>query len=290
MQNQIKISVVIPVYNAEKFLDKCLEHIIHQTYKNLEIIIIDDGSRDNSPVIYNKYAKQDKRIKIKKQKNSGPAVALNTGLSMASGDYIHFHDHDDYVNLDYFEIMVDAAKKTNSDVLCGEVNQPDYNFPLFDSIEICTSMEDKILKTRANRFTPAWRYVYKKEFLDRINLKYETGLVFGSQDYIFTRTAIVLANSLALVPGAKYNVIDTPTALGKNKPKIRTEIDKKIREKFSNFLHTHGAFELMRVPELPFKNEELKIFNICILRKEIYIKKIRYYLFGIKIGTKKFNP
>ena len=109
MKNTPLISVVIPVYNAEKFLSKCLEHLIHQTYQNLEIIIVDDGCTDNTADVYNHYAKLDKRIKILNQKNAGPSAALNNGLKNANGQYVHFHDHDDYVNLDYFEKMANAS-------------------------------------------------------------------------------------------------------------------------------------------------------------------------------------
>ena len=214
------VSVIIPMYNAEKFIDKCVTHLVHQTYKNLEIIIVDDGSTDNSVAVCEKWAESDKRIKVICQENAGPSVASNTGLDAAHGEWIHFHDHDDFVNLDYFEKMMNAAILTDADILCGEVNQPDYNFPVFDKIEICTHMADKILTVRANKFKPAWRYVYKKEFLDRTNLRFEPA-IFGAQDLIFTRPAIVLADSVATVPGARYNVVNTITALGKQRKKLK---------------------------------------------------------------------
>ncbi len=214
------VSVVIPVYNAEKFLAKCLEHLVHQTYPNMEIIVVDDGSTDASPDIYNAYAAQDKRVKIIRQKNAGPATASNTGLDAATGEYIHFHDHDDWVNLEYFERMMNAATQTNADIMCGMVNQPEYNFPKFDTVEILTSMRDKILVTRANKLNPAWRYVYKKDFLVKNKLRFDDK-IFGAQDLFFTKPAIVLARSIATVPGAIYNVVDTDTALGKSRTKLR---------------------------------------------------------------------
>lgn len=147
------VSVVIPMYNAEKFIAKCLTHLVHQTYKNLEILIINDGSTDNSEALCKEWAKSDKRIKIITQKNAGPSVASNYGLEIASGEWVHFHDHDDFVNLDYFEKMMNVAALTDVDILCGEVNQPDYSFPVFNSTEICTTLEDKVLVTCAN----AWK-------------------------------------------------------------------------------------------------------------------------------------
>ena len=98
-----KISVIVPVYNVEKFLAQCLESLVLQTYKNLEIIIVDDGSSDNSYKIYKKYAKSDSRIQIIKQKNAGVSAARNTGLASATGEYVHFIDSDDYIDIDYYE-------------------------------------------------------------------------------------------------------------------------------------------------------------------------------------------
>lgn len=287
------VSVVIPMYNAEKFIDKCITHLVHQTYKNLEIIIVDDGSTDDCVNVCKQWAKQDKRIKIISQENAGPAAASNTGMDAAKGAWIHFHDHDDFVNLDYFEKMINAAILTNADILCGEVNQPDYNFPVFDKIEICTHIADKILTTRANKFKPAWRYVYKKEFLDRTGLRFEPA-IFGAQDLIFTRPAIVLADSVATVPGARYNVVNTITALGKQRKKLKKEATKPETEaawrRYWQFLIDHDVVDLLSAPEEPYKTETFKMFNRPIFRKEILTKRIRYYLFGINIGTKHINP
>ena len=284
------VSVIIPMYNAEKFIEKCIEHLVHQTYKNIEIIIVDDGSTDKSVAICNNYQHNDARIHLISQKNGGPSVAMNTGLDVARGDYIHFHDHDDFVNLDFFEKMIDAALLTDADVLCGEVNQPEYNFPRFTHIEICTTLADKILTTCANKFNPAWRYVYKKEFLDKTGLRYEPA-IFGAQDVYFTKPAIILAKTVATVPGAVYNVVNTPTALGKAHKTLHDKNDtddaRAVREKYNRFLIEHGANELMNTPDLPIKTEEFKIFNIPITKRAIFYNKVRYYLFGINIGTRR---
>ena len=287
------VSVVIPMYNAEKFIDKCITHLVHQTYNNLEIIIVDDGSTDNSIAVCKKWAQQDKRIKIIPQENAGPSVASNTGMDAAQGQWIHFHDHDDFVNLDYFEKMMNAAKLTDADILCGEVNQPDYNFPVFDRIEICTHMADKILTTRANKFKPAWRYVYKKAFLERTGLQFEPA-IFGAQDLVFTRPAIVLADSVATVPGARYNVVNTITALGKQRKKLTKEATKPETEaawrRYWQFLVDHDVVDMLSAPEEPYKTETFKMFNRAIFRKDILTKRVRYYLFGVNIGTKHINP
>lgn len=289
--NKPLISIVIPMYNAEKFIRKPIEHLVHQTYNNLEIIIVDDGSTDNCSKIVKDYAKHDKRIKLIKQKNGGVSVASNTGIKAATGEYIHIHDHDDFVNLDYFEKMADAAMLTDADILCGEVNQPDYNFPVFERMEILISLKDKIERTRANKFNPAWRYVYKTEFLRKNNLLFEPA-VLGAQDILFTKPALILADTVATVPGAIYNVVNTDTALGKDKKKLAASVSEetiKARERYNKFICEHSANELLGAPEKPFHQDKYKMFNKTIFRRDIYTKKVKYYIFGINICTKHID-
>lgn len=110
------VSVIIPVYNVEKYICECIESVINQTYKNLQIIIINDGSTDNSKNLCNKYANKDNRIIIVNKKNGGAASAKNIGIDIAEGDYIAFLDGDDYLNLDAIEYMVNLIENYNSDI------------------------------------------------------------------------------------------------------------------------------------------------------------------------------
>src|SRR5690554_7984530 len=104
-----KISVIIPVYNKAPYLEQCLNSVINQTYKNLEIIIIDDGSTDNSLEICEKYRKKDERIQLISQENQGVSVARNKGIQKASGEWIYFLDADDYLELDAFGILMNET-------------------------------------------------------------------------------------------------------------------------------------------------------------------------------------
>ena len=112
-----KISVIIPVYNREKSLKKCLDSVMGQTYKNLEIILVDDGSKDSSGVICDEYAAGDSRIKVIHQQNAGVAAARNAGLAMATGDYIGWVDSDDWIEPDMYECMLDNAQKYEADIV-----------------------------------------------------------------------------------------------------------------------------------------------------------------------------
>lgn len=136
-----KISVIIPVYNTEKYLDKCLSSVVNQTFKNLEIIIVDDGSIDSSYEICQKFANQDKRIVLLQQSNQGQGFARNKALLKANGEYIFFLDSDDYLELDAFELLYNEAINKNSDlVMLGwEKIDEQTNTTLFSSKNIDTS-------------------------------------------------------------------------------------------------------------------------------------------------------
>ena len=118
--NEKLVSIIIPVYNVEKYLERCLESIIHQTYRHLEIILIDDGSSDNSGKICDEYANKDERIKAIHQKNGGASAARNTGVAAATGDYIAFIDADDYITEDYIDYLYNLIIENNADISsCG---------------------------------------------------------------------------------------------------------------------------------------------------------------------------
>src|SRR5690554_2682260 len=112
-----KVSIIIPVYNKAPYLDSCISSVINQTYKNLEIIIIDDGSTDNSLEICENYRKKDERIQLISQENQGVSVARNKGIQKASGEWIYFLDADDYLELDAFEILVKKSHYLDVDLI-----------------------------------------------------------------------------------------------------------------------------------------------------------------------------
>lgn len=118
------ISVIVPIYNVEKYLNKCIESIVNQTYKNLEIILVDDGSPDGSPAICDKWAEKDSRIKVIHKKNGGVSTARNAGLDYASGDYIGFVDGDDYIDDDMYEALLGEIVTEKADIVsCGMVRE-----------------------------------------------------------------------------------------------------------------------------------------------------------------------
>ncbi len=117
MENGGLISVIIPVYNVEKYLRECIDSVLNQTYKNYEIILVDDGSTDSSGRICDEYAEKNDKITVVHKKNSGPSKTRNVGLTNAKGEYIYFLDSDDYLDLNAFEKLMYVAEKENADIV-----------------------------------------------------------------------------------------------------------------------------------------------------------------------------
>ena len=116
------ISVIVPIYNVEKYLDRCVDSIINQTYKNLAIILADDGSPDNCPKMCDDYAEKDSRIKVVHKENGGLSDARNVGMEVATGEYVSFIDSDDYISLDFYETLLETIVDNDSDIVeCGVV-------------------------------------------------------------------------------------------------------------------------------------------------------------------------
>jgi glycosyltransferase involved in cell wall biosynthesis len=111
------VTVVVPVYNVEKYLERCLSSIVNQTYTNLEILLVDDGSTDSCPAICDRFAEQDSRVRVIHKENAGLGMARNTGLDHATGDYICFFDSDDYVETDTIAACVAAAEANEADMV-----------------------------------------------------------------------------------------------------------------------------------------------------------------------------
>lgn len=127
-----KVSIIVPVYNAEKYLQKCVDSILSQTLTDLEVILVDDGSADSSPGICDGYAERDKRVKAIHQKNSGAAAARNHGMSIAQGKYIAFVDSDDWIDADMYKRMVDTAEANDCDlVICDCLKESDGGSQLY---------------------------------------------------------------------------------------------------------------------------------------------------------------
>lgn len=199
------ISIIVPVYKTEKYLDRCMESIINQTYTNLEIILIDDSSPDNCPAMCDAWAKKDSRIKVLHIENNGVANARNQGLKITNGEYIGFVDSDDYIELNAFEQIVALAIDTNADItVCDyQIN----NETQGNKSHRLITQEDalKIVATGDYKYGVLWNKLYKKSVIEGIEMPHlvcSEDLVFNY--YSFKNSNIIVESDLKLYHYCQY--------------------------------------------------------------------------------------
>ena len=173
------VSIIVPVYNVGEFIEKGIESFLKQTYKNIEIILVDDGSTDNSSKICDKYAKKDNRIKVLHKKNGGVSSARNAGLKIAKGDYILFVDGDDYIDEDYTEYFVELIGDND---MAFNINAYDLknNTKNNDRSKKIISADDATIDIYLNKIGVAvWNKIYKREFLLNNNITFNETIWYG---------------------------------------------------------------------------------------------------------------
>lgn len=170
----MKVSIIIPCYNSEKYIDKCINSIINQTYNNWEAIIVDDGSNDNSYEMLKQYSEKNEKIKIISQRNYGPSIARNNAIKYSNGHYLMFVDSDDYIHENMIEELIKYAKIRNSDIVtCGYYEIKDSNLkPInnFINNKIIDSRQfllEKILLTSGGVI---WGKLYRSEIIKKNNI------------------------------------------------------------------------------------------------------------------------
>lgn len=175
-----KISVIIPVYNVEQYLEKCLDSILNQTYKNIEIILVNDGSIDKSGLICDEYSRKYNNIKVFHKENGGVSSARNLGIDNATGQYLAFIDPDDYIDANMYEILVEKIVETNSDIaMCSFVYvKENENIVEDNSDEIIIFDKEEVLSRYFNRVKPfnasfLWNKLFKRELFEKDRLDVE---------------------------------------------------------------------------------------------------------------------
>lgn len=172
------ISIIVPIYRVEKYLKRCIDSIIGQTYSNLEVILVDDGSPDACPKICDWYCDRDERIKVIHKQNGGLSEARNTGLNNSSGEYVIFIDSDDYVSKYFVEILYKELKKNNADVSVCSFHMTDEEKPLVEKFDLMYSVKifsnrkdimNNFFNHNCGKFVVAWNKLYKKALFNEIN-------------------------------------------------------------------------------------------------------------------------
>lgn len=206
--SELKVSIIIPIYNAEKFLEQCLNSITAQTYRNIEIICIDDGSNDSSLKILDKYVEKDNRFIVLRQQNQGAAVARNKGIEIAKGKYIIFFDSDDYFNNDLINKALNKAEKYNADIVIFKaiafdsttgrrryLNDKIDNYKMYFNK---TFSVDNVADNIFNSFLLApWNKFYRTDFIKENALYFQN--IKRSNDIYFTTTSLVKAAKIILM-------------------------------------------------------------------------------------------
>lgn len=228
MTKPILITVIIPVYNVEKYLRKCLDSIINQTYYHLEIIIVDDGSKDSSGQICDEYVSKDSRIKVIHKKNGGLSSARNAGLDIASGDYVMFVDSDDFVELDFCRKALSVSLEKEADIVS------------FGYYEVLENGAQRIIKTNNPRYVSsavgikelivkkdkiynlAWNKLYKAVLFE--NIRYPLGKTY--EDQATTYLLFHKANRIYVDDSVLYNYIFRSNSISADWNKPESIIDR----------------------------------------------------------------
>ena len=220
-----KISVIIPIYNTQNYLEKCLDSVINQTFKDIEIICVNDCSKDNSLEILKEYSKKDKRVKIIDFKeNKGPASARNEALNIAKGEYIGFIDSDDWIDLDFFEKLYFSSQNSFIDIIKGTINfYFDDMTPLSDKTKKFVIQEQKIMQDLDNKIPENKMYfrcmftsaIYKKSLLDKYNIRFIENCTCG-EDLIIPIKSAFFANKIKIIKNTKYHYLRKNNSLSLN--------------------------------------------------------------------------
>lgn len=204
------ISVIVPIYNVEQYLRTCIESILSQTYKDLEIILVDDGSPDNSGQICDEYAKMDSRILVIHQKNTGQSGARNTGLNIAKGEYVTFVDADDYIESSAYEILMTEISKNDVDLLLFGHNLIkdsrilDKNLKRSKNISIILDTNELWREVFGNLNNAVWNKLYKRELIG--TKRFKLGLFHG-EDLLFNLEYINECSSALEISLPLYNYV-----------------------------------------------------------------------------------
>lgn len=209
-----KVSVIIPVYNNCDYLEKTIDCIFNQSYTNLEIIIVDDGSEESCGKICNQLSEKDSRVKLIHQSNQGICGARNTGLQHATGDYIAFCDHDDLMDVSCMQKAMEAAESIDADVVrfrreklfvsdkdCHREHMPGFERYVIEALDDFASFQCVIRHTGYG----IWAGIYKREYLEKHEIQFEQSLKCGYEDHVFVTQVLSYRPSVVVIPDILYS-------------------------------------------------------------------------------------
>ena len=286
-----KISIIVPVYKVEKYLDRCVESIVNQTYKNLEIILVDDGSPDNCPQMCDEWAKKDSRIKVIHKQNGGLSTARNAGLDISTGKYIQFVDSDDFLELNACEVLLKNIVETNADLVVGNVNFITKRKKNVKLNSFVTTNKVEFMKIMLNKkiFNVAWNKLYKKSLIkEQFSLdvrKYGEDFLFNC-DYLFNCNILsfcseIVYNYFVSLPGAITHTYSKLCFI--NHCKLCDYIDDKLISYYKNdikyfkclkyYFIFSAILNIVKADKLKYKEKRKKVKEI---KNTSYFKSIKF--------------
>lgn len=261
----IKVSVIVPVYNVEKYLSKCLDSLINQTLTDIEIIIVNDGSSDKTPTIIDKYSKKDKRIKSYQISNAGLGNARNEGVKHSTGKYISFVDGDDYIELDMLELLYNKAIEENSDIVECDFYWIYENKTRLDQANYYEDQTNLMTNIRVM----VCNKLFCSDLIKTNNISFPVGLKY--EDIAFTYSILPYAKKISYVPiGMYYYVQHANSLINHQTEKVRDIFS--IIDNVINFYKKHKLYKKY--------NDELEYLAVKILLGSSF-----YRILGIEDKT-----
>lgn len=286
------ISVIVPIYNVKLYLKECLESIINQSYKNLEIILVDDGSNDGSESICDEYKEKDTRIKVIHQENKGLAVARNVGIDNSKGEFLTFIDSDDYIHKDMIRILHDNIKKYNADIsICNYSNNEDLRVDNIGDIKLFCTLEEmlgQLYNEYGICFGTAWGKLYKRNVFDNIrypeNKKYEDTFIIH-RIYGNVAKLVFSNNKLYYYRVRKDSLVNSKYSL-KNLDEIEAIYDRMsfVKERNFEYFYIRDFYRYVNVLRKNYKCLKKYFPNEKVKRRELITEFNRKY----NLNTRKF--
>lgn len=280
-----EVSIVVPAFNTEAYLEQCLVSILMQTFKNYEVIIVNDGSNDLTPEIANVFQHCDKRFKLISQKNGGLSNARNVGVKQANGEFITFIDSDDWIDENYIETLYNAIKKNNCDIATASIirkRQKSQKYRVhYKKEKVYNSLQEKLDVCKVPVCCYVWNKLYKAQLVKKVNFK--EGVYF--EDVIWTPQILELANGLVTVPNTVYWYRVNQNSIVKKSSKKKQFDAYKAKKFLIEFLASKGI-------EFPKKTrtltkETISFVGIPIIKIKEYNNTLMYFLFGLILLYKK---
>lgn len=263
-------SVIVPVYNVEKYLGQCLDSIINQTFRDFEVILVDDGSKDSSGDICNRYEKNDSRIKVIHRENGGLVEARKTGVAHATGQYVACVDSDDWVDTDYLENFAKPIKKYNADIICcGYINETkDKQIPItvnapsgfYNEARIKEVIYPFLIEDKKSRyFRPS---IWAKAMRTNIYKQQQqvSGLVSVGEDHACTKPCIYHSKSMYVLSKCMYHYRNNPVSMTKKKKAFYWGGPKAIGQ----HMKCHIDMDKYDFNEQMYRNVTHNVFNVAL--------------------------